>query len=144
MRAVLFAMMLGVATIAAGQTYEDPKHCGFVPRTATGEIKRSSTELKRFQSVHPCPSTGERTGLCPGWAIDHVLPLACGGCDKIVNMQWLPVQAKSCGEPYCKDRFERKIQYVDPATPGLAVFSCAPKLLTTSFFEPIPADEVTP
>lgn len=32
-----------------------------------------------FQATHPCPANGEKTGPCPGYVVDHVAPLACGG-----------------------------------------------------------------
>ena len=53
--------------------------------------------------------TGSTTGACPSWAIDHVIPLACGGCDSIENLQWLKNSIKSCAGTECKDRWERKI-----------------------------------
>ena len=80
-----------------------------VVRDKNGNIKRSSTVLKQFQQIHPCPSTGLTTGKCDGWAIDHVIPLACGGCDQIHNLQWLPNEIKSAAGKFPKDRWERKI-----------------------------------
>lgn len=109
---------------------DDPRYCGFVPRDAQGNIKRNATELAHFQQIHPCPSTGLKIGACPGWAIDHVWSLACGGCDAVGNMQWLPNRIKSCTDGSCKDRFERKIQYVLGPIPGLNVKSCNPELVT--------------
>jgi hypothetical protein len=34
-----------------------------------------------FQRSHPCPATGRTSGACPGYVVDHVKPLACGGAD---------------------------------------------------------------
>lgn len=113
---------------------KDAKVCDFVPRTPAGDIKRNGKELRKFQLVHPCPSTGLTTGICPGWAIDHVIPIACGGCDLVVNMQWLPLATKSCKHEYCKDRFERSIQYPDPNIPGLNVKSCLSLILDSKHF----------
>lgn len=87
----------------------DPRYCGVPKRDSSGNIIRSLAAKNEFRSVHPCPVTGKTTGACTGWQVDHVIPLACGGCDSIGNMQWLPEQIKSCKEPYCKDRFERNI-----------------------------------
>jgi len=42
-----------------------------------------------FRRSHPCPSTGKTRGACPGYEVDHVRPLACGGPDDPSNMQWL-------------------------------------------------------
>lgn len=80
-----------------------------VVRDKNGKIKRSMSLLRDYQSIHPCPSTGKTTDSCPGWALDHVIPLACGGCDSIENLQWLPNEIKSAAGKYPKDRWERKI-----------------------------------
>lgn len=87
----------------------DSRICGEPIRNADGTIKRSSTVLASFQKQHPCPSTGLPYGSCPGWAKDHVIPLACGGCDSVENLQWLKNTIKSCAGTECKDRWERKI-----------------------------------
>ncbi|HWQ37304.1 MAG TPA: HNH endonuclease signature motif containing protein [Burkholderiales bacterium] len=85
------------------------RYCGEPARDASGRIKRSSAVLRAFRDVHPCPATGESRGPCPGWAIDHVIPLACGGCDAVSNLQWLPDELKSAAGVLPKDRWERKI-----------------------------------
>ena len=105
---VLVALFASMAW--AGTTpYEETRYCGPPKRYANGYIKRSSIVLKHFQAIHPCPSTGLPTGKCPGWSMNHVLPLACGGCDEVSNLQWLPNDIKSCVDDHCVDRFERKI-----------------------------------
>jgi len=43
--------------------------------------------------MSPCPSTGRSSGKCPGYIIDHVKALACGGADAPSNMQWQTVRA---------------------------------------------------
>lgn len=78
-------------------------------RDADGRIARSMLQRALFVRMHPCPATGQVTGACQKWAVDHIIPLACGGVDAPVNMQWLPLEIKSCAKPYCKDRFERHI-----------------------------------
>lgn len=87
----------------------DYRYTGVVVRDATGNIKRSSKPITAFKKLWACPSTKLKTGPCPGYAIDHVIPLACGGADAVYNMQWLPDAGKSCAADYCKDRYERKI-----------------------------------
>lgn len=88
---------------------QDARVCGEPKRDSSGTIVRSSSVLNDFQKIHPCPSTGLNKGTCPGWAKDHVIPLACGGCDSIENLQWLKNSIKSCAGTECKDRWERKI-----------------------------------
>lgn len=48
---------------------------------------------REYKRLHPCPATGLRSGPCPGWQIDHVRPLKCGGADHVRNLQWLTVDA---------------------------------------------------
>ena len=132
MRLILLVILMLVLPLAHAidKPYNDPKFCGFVPRTATGDIKRSSHELALFQKNNPCPSTGLTTGACPGWAKNHIWPIACGGCDKAeTNMQWLPNQTKSCNLDSCVDRFERKIRYVKGPMPGFDPASCKAALI---------------
>jgi 5-methylcytosine-specific restriction endonuclease McrA len=54
-------------------------------------LPRSKAARAEFQRLHPCPATGAKRGACPGWQVDHVIPLKCGGADAPVNMQWLTV-----------------------------------------------------
>lgn len=56
---------------------------------SSGGAKRSSSERRKFHAANPCPSTGRTSGKCPGYHVDHIVPLACGGADKPYNMQWL-------------------------------------------------------
>ncbi len=65
--------------------------------------KRSAAAKDAFKRLHPCPSTGKRSGACPGYVIDHRVALACGGADSPSNMQWQTV-----AEAKAKDRYERK------------------------------------
>lgn len=87
---------------------DDPRYCGEPVRDPGGAIRRSRTELRRFVHQFPCPATLKESTSCAAWQIDHVIPLADGGCDKAVNMQWLPVAIKTCKSSACKDRWERR------------------------------------
>ena len=65
---------------------------------------RSTAAKAAFKREHPCPSTGHHHGACPGWVIDHVVPLCAGGSDSPLNMQWQTIyEAKS------KDREEARM-----------------------------------
>jgi hypothetical protein len=80
-----------------------------VPRNSDGTIKRSAWVREKFRQQHPCPATGQVLGPCVGWAVDHVIPLVCGGCDSVNNMQWLPATIKACAGTECKDRWEQRV-----------------------------------
>jgi hypothetical protein len=112
--AVVLPLAIGAAALIAAlwpvpAHAADPRVCGTVQRTSDGRIKRSSTVLREFRRLHPCPADPQAKGACPGWAIDHVVPLACGGCDAVVNLQWLPIEAKSASGTLPKDRWERDV-----------------------------------
>lgn len=71
-------------------------------RDKHSRIARSQEAKKLFKLKHPCPANGLRTGPCPGYVIDHVVALACGGPDTPGNMQW---QTKAAAK--AKDKWER-------------------------------------
>jgi 5-methylcytosine-specific restriction endonuclease McrA len=52
---------------------------------------RDPGAVREFRKQHPCPATQKHRGACPGWQVDHVIPLKCGGLDSPANMQWLAV-----------------------------------------------------
>lgn len=63
---------------------------------------RSRSARAEFVRLNHCPSTGKARGACPGWIVDHVKALDCGGADHYSNMQWQTVvDAKA------KDKWER-------------------------------------
>jgi hypothetical protein len=64
---------------------------------------RDSAARAEFQRQNPCPANGQRRGPCPGYVVDHIVPLACGGADTSSNMQW---QTEADGK--AKDRWERQ------------------------------------
>jgi hypothetical protein len=74
-----------------------------VPSSATSHSHRSVAAKDAFKREQPCPSTGRSSGTCPGYVIDHVEPLACGGADAPSNMQW---QTNADGK--AKDKWERR------------------------------------
>jgi hypothetical protein len=76
-----------------------------VQRDSHGRIKRSAAAKDAFKQQRPCPSTGRSSGSCPGYVIDHVKPLECGGADAPSNMQWQTTsaaKAKDKTERYCR------------------------------------------
>ena len=52
---------------------------------------RSPAIKSEFRKLNPCPTTGKKTGACPGWQVDHREALVCGGRDELANLQWLPI-----------------------------------------------------
>ena len=66
---------------------------------------RSSSAKAEFKREHPCPANGHRSGPCPGYVIDHIVPLACNGADAPSNMQW-----QTIADAKAKDRWERNCE----------------------------------
>lgn len=76
-----------------------------VQRDSHGRIKRNKAAKNAFEREHACPSTGMTHGRCPGYVVDHVNPLECGGADDPSNMQWQTTEnakAKDKTEKYCR------------------------------------------
>jgi hypothetical protein len=76
-----------------------------VKRDRHSGIKRSSAAKQAFERQHPCPSTGRTSGRCPGYVVDHIKALECGGVDAPSNMQWQTVakgKAKDKTEGRCR------------------------------------------
>lgn len=63
-----------------------------VTAAAQAQIHRSAAEVLAFKRQNPCPATGLRRGACPGWEVDHTVPLCAGGMDKRENMVWLTTE----------------------------------------------------
>lgn len=74
-----------------------------LPWPSEGRTERSHQARAAFKKQSPCPATGSPKGPCPGYVIDHVVPLACGGADSPGNMQW-----QTTAEAREKDRWERR------------------------------------
>lgn len=71
--------------------------------SAEATQQRSYHAIEEFKLEHPCPINGSFKGSCPGYVIDHIKPLSCGGLDSPKNMQWQTVKdAKQ------KDKWERR------------------------------------
>lgn len=103
-------LAVGLAWQAWGGPLDETRYCTVTPsRAADGSISRRADVLRAFKRLHPCPATGAPGGPCAGYAIDHVIPLAVGGCDSVSNLQWLPDAIKSCAGRQCKDRWEREV-----------------------------------
>lgn len=56
---------------------------------ADARIPRDAAQIRAFRAENPCPATGLRRGACPGWDVDHIVPLCAGGADHPSNLQWL-------------------------------------------------------
>lgn len=64
---------------------------------------RSQLAKNQFKVLNPCPTNGHTQGSCPGYVIDHIVPIACGGADAPENMQWQTIE-----DGKAKDKWERK------------------------------------
>jgi hypothetical protein len=79
------------------RSYAGRAPSGSVARDANGRIARSPAAKRQFMR-----QTGYPKGR-PGYVIDHIKPLACGGADAPANMQWQTVAAAKA-----KDKVERQ------------------------------------
>jgi 5-methylcytosine-specific restriction endonuclease McrA len=68
-----------------------------VARDSRGRIRRSESAKRAFLR-----QTGYPRGR-PGYIVDHIVPLACGGADNPSNMAWQTLEAARA-----KDRVERR------------------------------------
>lgn len=75
---------------------------GFFVQPAEATV-RSEKAKATFKYLNPCPVNGHQRGACPGYVIDHIKALACGGLDVPGNMQWQTVQ-----DGKAKDKVERQ------------------------------------
>jgi len=104
MKYLLIILLASSGLVFADNHLIETRYCG-VQRDDNGRIKRSARVVKEFEKIHPLPVEYSRSD----WQVDHVIPLASGGCDSVSNMQWLPKTIKTCKSDDCKDRFERVI-----------------------------------
>jgi len=105
-------LILSWSSVFAGPL--DETRCCTVPqRNVQGEIIRRADVLAAFKKAWPCPSTHKTSGPCPGWIMDHVVSLACGGADSVANLQWLPVALWKA-----KSLWERKVYGGHHISPG--------------------------
>jgi hypothetical protein len=65
-------------------------------RDGHGRIKRSAAARRTFERQSGYPKGR------PGYVVDHIQPLACGGADVPSNMQW-----QTAAEGAAKDKWER-------------------------------------
>jgi hypothetical protein len=104
---LLYMLLMSVIAFeeARADTHmEETRYCGQPVRDADGRIVRAYAVYTAFRSVHPCPSSGLTNGPCFGWQVNHVIPLACGGCDAVSNMEWMRNDVKKL-----HDGYERKL-----------------------------------
>ena len=83
-----FLLFVCLALLLPATSSPRRARCSTCARTASGRIKRSTAARREFRCENPCPATGETSGACPGYVIDHRIALECGGRDEPGNMQW--------------------------------------------------------
>jgi hypothetical protein len=86
----LILVLAGMASAADRRTAarSEPRDQARAQRGRTAPNVRSSASRREFQRLKACPSTGKAAGACPGYVVDHIIPLKRGGLDAPSNMQW--------------------------------------------------------
>lgn len=97
----------------------ETRYCGAPKRDASGTIIRRAAVVTAYWAQHVCPTTGLYKAPCPDYALNHNIPLACGGCDAVWNLTAVRVDAKKI-----IDSLERKIGASNPPQPDTA--ACPP------------------
>ena len=89
----IFACLSGLAPVLSAATRTK------TPRRATQHTRvvRSQAARQAFAKLSGYPRGR------PGYIVDHIIPLACGGLDEPSNMQW-----QSVADAKAKDKIERK------------------------------------
>jgi hypothetical protein len=79
MRLLIVALGMSIAASAFAQV------------VVSNSAARDPAQASAFRKTHPCPATGKVQRTCPGWVVDHIMPLCAGGADDPENMQWQTV-----------------------------------------------------
>jgi len=90
-----FGQLLPLRKTAPGRTGRMSIRVGL-----QGNMSRANAMMRAYREkqaqrephsseTNPCPATWESKGACPGYVIDHIKPLACGGENTPDNMQRL-------------------------------------------------------
>jgi hypothetical protein len=92
--------------------------------THHARYRRSAAARNAFKRAHPCPSTGMTKGACPGYVIDHINPLECGGADAPFNMQWQTIaEGKATDGSAIADYVEAALPTCTISLPASASYS---------------------
>jgi hypothetical protein len=95
MKRILLVIVLCAVAVCSASTH----------RSTTHRYPRSRAVTSAFQRSHPCPSTGRKSGACPGYRKDHVIALCAGGSDSASNLQWqTTAAAKAKDKTECGSR----------------------------------------
>jgi hypothetical protein len=86
-----------INVVRAADTAANPRGVGSTSPAKHDSAKQTKPRrdprvVAAFRKLKPCPATGKHKGACPGYEIDHIVPLAAGGADAPSNMQWLTRQ----------------------------------------------------
>ena len=64
---------------------------------------RDPAQVRAFKKITLCPSTHKFSQKCPGYVVDHIQAIDCGGLDVPSNMQY-----QTIADGKAKDKIERK------------------------------------
>lgn len=98
---LLLCALLSADQVVEDNTFDD----NLIDEPSVSRVqKRDPQKVYAFRKENACPATQQTTGACPGWVVDHYIPLCAGGADDPANMVW---QEKK--ESLIKDNWERAL-----------------------------------
>ena len=71
-----------IATVAAATSVVA------APPSKERRTLRTLTPRAEFVQLNPCPANGRAVAACPGYIIEHAIPLCAGGRDTADNLVW--------------------------------------------------------
>lgn len=109
----LIILLAGCATAPTPQPVPEPGVARGkpIPESVARDIAERSKKMRaEFVRQHPCPASGVSSGACPGYVVDHIIPLSLYGADHPDNMQWQTVEAAKRKDVLERESYQRRIK----------------------------------
>lgn len=101
---VIALLALASCSIQPAQASAAAAAAAVAAASAAATSTRHASTVREFRKTHACPATGKVQTTCPGYVVDHIIPLCAGGTDTVDNMMF-----QTTADSYRKDVQERAI-----------------------------------